>query len=96
LLIAQMFAAERGELDGKRQQDRNRDHDRPHRHVQTEDGASDIAVAGAWIDVEQGLARRDDQQEQREQQADAIVARRIAVAEVHDDAEADAEHRHPL
>ena len=69
-----VLGADDAQLHGEGGDQSDGDEDRPHRHVEPEQGAPDIFVAGARIDVEQGLANRDDQQEHGEQQAVAEVA----------------------
>ena len=64
--------------------------------MKAEHGVAGIGVAWAGYDVEQHLAHRHQQEEQRPHQADADVSPVIAVADVADDAEADAEHSHAL
>ena len=89
-------AGRSGGAHRERQKDREGDQHRPDRHVQAEHGAAGIRMAGTGDDVEQHLAHRHHQEEQRPYETDADVAPVVAVADVADGTETDAEHRDTL
>lgn len=66
------IAAENHEFERMRQL-RNRDHDRPYRHMKAEYRGSDVLVASARVNIEQCPPGRNDQQEDRKKHADADV-----------------------
>ena len=64
--------------------------------MKAEHRGSDVFMAGARINIEQGLPDRDDQQEDRKEHADADVSIGEPVPDVQHDPEADAEQPNAL